>query len=323
MAETRWRLAVKAQVGFVLAVLVLATLLSAGGRWSWFCDLFTHFRPQLTAGFALAGVAALWLRQRGLTIVAAAGLLMNLIFMAPVVWAGPQPDLADGRPVRVVSFNVAFFNHSFAEIGPYLESLQADVVALQELPLRDLPQVLAQLPGYPHHFLGANTGDYGVVVVSRWPLTDTHVIALGVPGRDAAQVSLALPDGRLTLTAVHLLWPLKSEAAFQRNTQLAALAPVLAQCRGACVVVGDFNVTRWSTHFQDLLRDAGMRDCARGWFVPQTWPSWRVPLRIRIDQCLVNDGVEVLGVATGPAHGSDHLSTINDLRIARIARRGG
>jgi len=119
------------------------------------------------------------------------------------------------------------------------------------------------------------------------------------------------------VTAVHLLWPLTPMAAGQRNRQMAALGAALAGCRGSCVTVGDFNVTRWSPHFQQLLRDSRMRDCARGLFVPQTWPSWPVPLRIRIDQCLVNGGAEVAGVATGPDLGSDHLPTINDLRIAR------
>jgi endonuclease/exonuclease/phosphatase (EEP) superfamily protein YafD len=317
MAETGWRRVARATLGAALAIAMLATVLSAGARWSWYCDLFTHFRPQITLAFAFACVTAALLRARVQTLVAAAGLAANVLFMAPVVWPAADTVVLDGRPVRVVSFNVAFFNKDFADLGPLLESLQADVVALQEVPPRELPALLARMPNYPHHFSKANIGDYGVVLMSRWPLAEARSVDLGVPDRPAAEVSVVFPDARLSLTVVHLVWPIGGESARQRDTQLAALAPVLAQCHGPCVAVGDFNVTRWSPRFQDLLRDSGMRDCASGLFVPQTWPSWRLPLRIRIDQCLANSAVAVTHLAAGPTAGSDHLPTISDLRVAR------
>lgn len=316
MADRDWRSAARAPVGFVVLVLSIPTALSLAASVSWFCDLFTHFRPELTLGLALATVLALVVRHRKLVLLALAGLLVNAVCMARVVWVGLVVTLADGRAARVVSFNVAFFNRRFGEIAPWLESLQPDVIALQELPARELPAVLAQLPHYRYQFLDANTGNYGVAIVSRWPLTNTRVVDLGVPERNAAQVTVQKSGAPFTVTAVHLLWPLTPESSSERNRQMRALAPALAGCRGPCVAVGDFNATRWTPHFQDLVRDSGMRDCARGWFVPQTWPSWPIPLRIRIDQCLVNSGVEVTAVMAGPDLGSDHLPTINDLKIA-------
>jgi endonuclease/exonuclease/phosphatase (EEP) superfamily protein YafD len=316
VADRDWRSAARAPAGFVILLLSFATAMSLGAPWSWFCDLFTHFRPELTVFLALATVLALAVRHRKLLLLALAGLLVNAVCLASVVWRAQPVTAADGRAVRVVSFNVAFFNHRFGELAPWLEAQRADVIALQELPARELPAVLAQMPDYHYQFLDANTGNYGVVIVSRWPLADSRVVDLGVPDRNAAQVTVQLPGAALTVTAVHLLWPLTPTSAAQRNRQMRALAAALNACRGACMAVGDFNVTRWSPHFQDLLRDSGMRDCAHGWFVPQTWPSWRIPLRIRIDQCLANAGVEVTAVAAGPDLGSDHLPTIDDVRIA-------
>jgi endonuclease/exonuclease/phosphatase (EEP) superfamily protein YafD len=316
VADRDWRAAARAPVGFIIAGLLLATALSLAARWSWFCDLFTHFRPELTLCLALGVLLAVAVRHRKLMWLAMMGFLVNAVCVAWVVWPGPAATVVDGRAVRVVSFNAAFFNRRLGEVAPWLESQQADVIALQELPARELPAVLARLPDYPHRFLDANTGNYGVVIVSRWPLADARVVDLGVPDRNAAQVTVLVPGAPLRVTAVHLLWPLTPMAAGQRNRQMAALGAALADCPGACVAVGDFNVTRWSPHFQQLLRDSGTRDCARGLFVPQTWPSWPVPLRIRIDQCLARGAVQVAGIATGPDLGSDHLPTINDLRIS-------
>lgn len=320
MASEGWRRTLIAPLRLAIALLCGATVLALGARWSWFCDLFTHFRPQLALGLTLTALAALLLRQGRLSLVAAAGLLVNLLCMAPVVWPRAPVTVPDGRVVTAVSFNIAFFNANVPGVAPYLESLRADVVALQEVPGHAMPELLASLPSYPYHFVKANTGSYGVIVVSRWPLEQARVVDLGIRDRDAAQVVVQFPDTRLTVTATHLSWPMTGESARQRGIQMTALAKTLAECRGACIALGDFNVTRWSPHFQQLLRDSGQRDCARGVLVPQTWPSWRLPLRLRIDQCLANANVEVLRLGAERAAGSDHLATINELRIARTPR---
>jgi len=319
VVETAGRRATRGALATLIFGAALAAVLGLGASSYWFFDLFTNFRPEIAVTAGLAGIAAALFRFRILALTGAATCALTLGLMAPVVWPRPQLAVADARAVRVVSFNIAYFNRDFSRIGPYVESLQADVAVLQELPLRDMAGVLAQLPSYPHHFVEANSGPYGVVVVSRWPLRDPQVLSLAVRGRNSARLTVEFPDARLTFYAVHLWWPLTLPEADDRNTQLHALAAELAGCPGNCLVVGDFNTTRWSPHFQDLLRDSGLRDCAEGVFVPGTWPSWGLPLRLRIDHCLRNEHVEVTRVVAGGAVGSDHLSTINDLRIARSA----
>jgi endonuclease/exonuclease/phosphatase (EEP) superfamily protein YafD len=82
------------------------------------------------------------------------------------------------------------------------------------------------------------------------------------------------------------------------------------------VVVGDFNVTPWSSHFRDVLEVPGVRDCAAGRGHLTTWPSGLPALlRIRIDQCLAAGAVGVVDVRVGESVGSDHLATVNDLVI--------
>jgi endonuclease/exonuclease/phosphatase (EEP) superfamily protein YafD len=117
---------------------------------------------------------------------------------------------------------------------------------------------------------------------------------------------------------MHLDWPLMPDAAVIRNLQLPALGQELAACKGPCVVVGDLNTTPWSSHYRDLLNVSGFRDCAAGrGFLPTWHAGLPVPLRIRIDHCLVNSTVSVVAVEVGASAGSDHLATINDLLVAR------
>ena len=186
-------------------------MLAGIGRWSWFCDLFTHFRPQFVVLFVAGGLVALWSRRRALLIVAAAGLLLNALHIVRVAYAHDAVAVADGRPVRLVSFNVAFFSSDFSKVAPYLESLQADVISLQEVPTRELANILAGLASYPHHYLEGRAGNYGSMIVSRWPLSNTRVLQLGGGNGMTADVTVVFPDARLRLLSLHAMWPMTSE----------------------------------------------------------------------------------------------------------------
>ena len=102
-----------------------------------------------------------------------------------------------------------------------------------------------------------------------------------------------------------------------RNAQLQAVASELADCPHACVIVGDFNVPPWSSHFRDVLKNPDIHDCAAGRGFLTTWSS-SLPaiLRIRIDQCLMAGAASVAGVRVGVSAGSDHFATVNDLLIS-------
>ncbi len=133
----------------------------------------------------------------------------------------------------------------------------------------------------------------------------------------AVRADVDLGDRRLRLYGAHLYWPVVPESARVRNAQLAALGRELAECRGPCVVVGDFNVTPWSSHYRDLLENSGVRDCARGQGWLPTWnPGLPAMLGIRIDHCLVAGAIGIEGVRVGESLGSDHFATINDLAIS-------
>ena len=122
-------------------------------------------------------------------------------------------------------------------------------------------------------------------------------------GYRAAMQAAELYDPRLVITT-----PIPSSVSLGRE---------LSQCPGACVAVGDFNVTPWSSRYRDLLKTPGVRDCAanRGWL--PTWNSGLPALlRIRIDQCLTSGALEVADVRVGEAVGSDHFATINGLYLS-------
>ena len=300
---------------FGTGVVSFATLLAYGGRWSWGCELLVNFRTHFAMLLGLALILAAVTRHWRIAAVAALGLALNLWPMYGVYFESASPPAAGARLVRVVEFNVYVKNGDLAGIAAYLESLAPDVVVLEEMTTSSAGQLTSLLPRLPHRFVAIDEGVRGIVILSRWPLTAPQLVSHD--GRMfGVRADVDLGDRRLRLYGVHLNWPVVLKAVRGRNAQLSALGRELAECRGACVVVGDFNTTPWSSHFRDLLRNSGLRNCAAGRGLLPTWPSGMPALlRIRIDHCLASTAVSVADVRIGGSVGSDHLATINDLLV--------
>ena len=301
---------------FVTGAICLATLLAYGSRWSWGCDLLVNFRTHYTLVLCLALFAAAALRRWPIAAAAALGIVLNVWPMYGAFFGSGTSPVSNARAVRVAAFNVNVANNNLPAVAAYLEAQAVDVVVLEELSPANADQLAALLPRMPHRYLAEPDGVWGVVILSRWPLIEPQPAK-----RDgvlfAARVDVDLGDRKFRLYGAHLNWPVISKAARGRNAQLQALGRELAECPHACVVVGDFNVTPWSSHFRDVLKSPGVHDCAAGRGLLNTWAS-ALPavLRIRIDQCVVAGAVSVADVRVGESVRSDHFATINDLLIS-------
>ena len=303
-------------LAFFTGALCIATLLAYGGRWLWACELLVNFRTHFALLLSLALVIAVAFRQWRIAGVAALGLVLNVWPMYGAFFGPGVPPAPNARAVRVAAFNVHIGNDNLPGIAAYLESMAVDVAVLEELPPAKGEKLAALLPRLPYRYLAEREGTWGVVILSRWPL-----IAPQPATRDglrfAARVDVDLGDRKLRLYGAHLNWPVIPATARVRNAQLQALGRELAECDQACVAIGDFNVTPWSSHFRDLLKNNGVHDCAAGRGLLTTWSArLPAPLRIRIDQCLTSGAVSAAGVRVGDSVGSDHFATINDLLIS-------
>jgi len=100
-----------------------------------------------------------------------------------------------------------------------------------------------------------------------------------------------------------------------RDDQLRAAAKFLANKPKPSILLGDLNVTPWSSPFQHLLRQGGLRDTAIGFGIHPTWPSYLWPMRIPIDHCLVSPGLRATKREVGRNVGSDHFPLLIELEF--------
>lgn len=158
------------------------------------------------------------------------------------------------RPLRIATWNVHNCRSGLARVARQLASLEADVVGLQEVDRRvrrsggsDQTAELAGRCGFAHHRFfratGRDGGDYGVALLSRWPLSGERVGMLpnrpGFEQRVVASAVLEFPPARVQVSVTHLTNSRRDGRL--RHEQAKAIARHLATSGLPQVLVGDFN----------------------------------------------------------------------------------
>jgi len=195
--------------------------------------------------------------------------------------AGPVPDIPADRPLRVVTFNIAYAEHVDRAIevlrgSPALEG--ADLLALQEMDAPGVATIARALglnslyaPGgvHPH-----SKRDFGCALLSPWPLIEPRKVVLphGSRGsglrRAALGATLVRAGVRVRVYAVHLTSPLGASGGDRRDQADTVLADA-AGSADPVVLAGDLNSHGLGQRFVEggytwLTRDVGPTTDAMG-----------------------------------------------------------
>ena len=192
-----------------------------------------------------------------------------------------------------------------------------DVIALQEVDSRragngDDPFSLLQAE-LGSHGIGAKSivaedGEYGQMLISRWPLSGSrvHDISYGkFEPRRAIETNVATPDGGVRVIAAHLGLSVR-----ERRSQARALLRMVAE-EGPTVLLGDFNDWFWPGSVRSVLARA-----LPGRSLHRTFPSWCPLFRFDRIYCRPAAILERTWTDTQARFISDHLPVIGDVAVA-------
>ena len=231
----------------------------------------------------------------------------------------------NGSPptVRVLTWNIHGAlgrNRRFdiARVVELIDRWDPHVVALQEVDSRrdkssENPFELLQRE-LGEHGIGAKSittadGDYGQMLISRWPMNDTVIHDLSHPEREprrAIASMIATPHGALRLVATHL-----GLSVHERRGQARKLLDIAGEGSPTTVVMGDFNDWFWPGSVRSAL------SCALpGRTLFRTYPSTLPCLRLDGIYCRPHDALVACFTDRAARHISDHLPVIADVRIA-------
>jgi endonuclease/exonuclease/phosphatase family metal-dependent hydrolase len=234
--------------------------------------------------------------------------------------AGPARRTTAPQALRVATWNIGASRYApVAHVAAELQAMKADIIALQEVDLRlrrsgttDQAGALADSLGFHHVFAASikwDGGDYGLALLSRWPLVSVErhrldVVGVGEP-RIVLEVVLCM-DGR----PLHVFNHHADVAGASREPGLERLAAIVQRRIGRGVIVaGDFNAAPHAAGVRALI-DAGLVDVGAE-------RNERTASNGRIDYLLA-DGLLIKGLRRAQVWQttkSDHHAVIADFRI--------
>ncbi len=261
-------------------------------------------------------------------IVVLACLCVQPAFSIPPGNSGP------GGTLKVMSYNIHHCNPpSLPEgqidvpaIAKVINDAQVDLVALQEVDVntersgkgRNQARELAQLTGMHFYFVKAidhQGGDYGVAVLSKFPLLDSLHLPLplpeGVKGepRTVAAIKVRLPGGKkIWFASTHL--DLKEET---RLFQSDIIIKRLGSLKEPVILAGDFNAVPTSRVIS-LLDQTFTRTCIND-CLPT---SPHINPRNTIDFIMFTKPKRISSVKTSvieETYASDHRPVVADLIV--------
>ncbi len=276
------------------------------------------YTPVVAGGAAVLAVVALVLRVRLAAVPALISAVVLGATVAPRLTDDRADDAAAGRPLRVLTANVANGRVSATRLVELVRRRRVDVLSLQEVtPILDAAlRTEGREALLPHAVANPRGDSAGTALYSRFPLTE---IEAPRPTRHVTTAArLRLPSGSaIEVLSVHPPAP-KDEALIAAwRRELGDMPPARPGTRPR-LLAGDFNATFDHPEFRELL-ETGYADAAErdGQGLRPTWPRDRlVPPPVVIDHVLVDDRCAVTDAEVIPMAGSDHRAVLAVLDLA-------
>ena len=283
-------------------VVAIGGLLPLAARLWWGIELLSHFRVQYLAVALPLTIATLAFGKRMPALLLAVTIGLNawpLLSYAPLA-----REFRDGFRFDVLNVNVNARNRDRAAILRSITAAGPDLALVVELTPEIDRALLALEDDYPHRLTIPATHNFGIGVLSRYPLE--HARALSLSGTAAIDARVELPYGTVRFVGVHLAPPTSRDMAATRNRQLDELAALAGRIEEPLIVCGDFNLTPYSPFFSQFTGETGLRDTRLRLGLGSSWPTGMPLLRIPIDHCLVRGPIEAESVERMERIGSDH-----------------
>lgn len=241
------------------------------------------------------------------------------------------PYRGGDAPLRVLVYNIhagkdAKGVDNLARVAEIIRDSRANIVLLQEVDKGtersgkvDQVAELTRLTGYSGAFgktLDYQGGDYGIAILSRWPISNDTLIHLPVEPpqhrsgvsyepRGALRVSIDAPGGTLRVLNTHIDASREDTYRLQEARTLLSIAGALRDSGYTVLVGGDLNSEPQSAVialFAPAGWNDGFRACGKGSGL--SYPA-DVPVK-RIDYLMMAGGTHCTSATVLNTEASDH-----------------
>lgn len=292
---------------------LLASIVTLLASYHWIADLLANLRVQQSMAVLVVFVLCLFCRRWLWTAILGLCLLNHAWWFAAPVSTDSKHATMDGD-LSITFANVLTANKSYEAIIPDLFADEPDVIVIVELSSVLADRLKAKMSA-THPFTTLYTedrGNFGIGLVSRYPLANIDRFTLNTDIQSIA-ATIQLPRGRsVRLFATHPLPPIGESNFRLRNEQLTLLAARIKaftskQAGTPIVLVGDFNLTPWSPHFNDFQSATRLQRVGSRFDLTPTWYHYPLfPFGLVIDHVMISSDIVCSEHRIGRLTGSDH-----------------
>lgn len=297
--------------GFVVC---LATLFGFLGRFSWFLDLFSHFRVQYLLGLSIIGTLLLLARSFKWAAVFFVFASINFGFVLPMYLDGHVAESEKDSTVRAILINVNTRLGDVECVKQTIQEFDPDIIVLEEINTRWVLDLQWLNDSHPHCCVKPREDNFGIGLFSKHPIAKGEIVYIGDALVPSIVATIFIGVDKLGVIATHPLPPLGAAYSRWRNEQLEKLPDYISSSL-PMILLGDLNVTPWNYYFRKLLKRTELIDSSAGLGIQPTWPNYNPLLWIPIDQCLHSRDIIILNKRIGADVGSDHYPVIIDFAI--------
>lgn len=282
-------------------------------------------RQQLLATALLVVAASLVLGAEGtawrvIQIVLLAVAVVQAWFILPFtpIWRRQSADFDaatdKGEELKLLACNVKMSNDRFGELEGEIRRRDPDIVVLMEVDQRWRDALSELLSIYPTVVDQTQDNSYGMILASKFALSDTVVECLLTDGVPSIVTTVTTPEGqRFRLYSIHPEPPVPHRGTEGRDGETALVALRVKDETLPVLVTGDLNDVAWSGTTERFRRISRLLDPRIGRKVFSTFDA-RFPLiRWPLDHLFHSAEFRLKAMHRLPACGSDHFPVLFEL----------
>jgi endonuclease/exonuclease/phosphatase (EEP) superfamily protein YafD len=304
---------------FLCAVVIITTGLPLINSAAWWIRIFDFPRFQIAVLSLLALILAFvyldfkWAYKLPLLIAVAASLVyqVQFIMVYTPLWKTQAKD--SNKPVKETSFtllvsNVRMDNEDKESFHALVKKVNPDVLLINE-PDNEWAASISRLdPDFPYSIKYPLDNTYGMMLLSKFPLTESSVNFLVKDDIPSVFTKITLPSGSIIdFYGVHPEPPSPGSDTYERDTELLIIGKKVKESSNPTIVAGDMNDVGWSITSKLFRKYSGLVDPREGRGLFNTYSVYVPLLRYPLDHIFYSREFGLLTLEKLEEIGSDHF----------------
>lgn len=281
-----------------------------------YIELLSHFRFHYFSLSIFLCLILFLIKHNKMGAIMIIPILFNGAYIAP--WYLSQPEnrnLETSSKFKIIHSNVYSKNTNYDDFLKLIKKENPDIIVLQEFTHSWHQNTVELNPRYKYRILQPQEDNFGIALFSKYPLSNHKITRWGSVNLPSIESEILIGDQIVTLLTTHPYPPISDYSYKARNNQLNELSKRAAQISTPSVLVGDLNVTMWSSDYKKIETVTNYKNARKGFGVIPTWPSFTSFMAIPIDHVLTSPHFEVIDIRAGSSIDSDHLPLIVELEL--------